>query len=95
MKISAVFAFSVNTADFTIFNLKVYARIIPFLEKTYQEKDIITFSVKPNLTIKEFEHLLSKQSKILEAGCGEGQNAIYLAQQGYCNTDAFDLSENG
>ena len=68
--------------------------IIPFWEKTYQKKDIITFSVKPNPTIKEFEYLLSKQSKILEAGCGEGQNAIYLAQQGYCNTDAFDLSEN-
>ncbi|MBQ8496261.1 MAG: class I SAM-dependent methyltransferase [Clostridia bacterium] len=68
--------------------------IIPFWEKTYQEKDIITFSVKPNPTVKEFENLLSKQSKILEAGCGEGQNAIYLAQQGYCNTDAFDLSEN-
>lgn len=31
----------------------------------------------------------------LEAGCGEGQNVLYLARQGYSDIDAFDLSENG
>ena len=67
----------------------------PFWEETYQNKDVITFSVQPNPTVKEFEYLMSKESNILEVGCGEGQNAIYLAQQGYSNVDAFDLSENG
>lgn len=57
--------------------------------------DVMTFSVEPNGTIKEFEHLLKKQSNILEVGCGEGQNVIYLAEQGYCNIDAFDISEAG
>lgn len=57
--------------------------------------DNITFSDKPNGTIVEFEKLLNKESKILEAGCGEGQNVIYLAKQEYQNIDAFDLSENG
>ena len=33
-------------------------------------------------------------SNILEVGCGEGQNAIYLAGKGYL-VDAFDLSEHG
>ena len=50
---------------------------------------------EPNATIKEFGHLLSKQSPIIEIGCGEGQNAVYLAKQGYCNVDAFDISEHG
>lgn len=68
---------------------------IPFWEKTYQNSDTITFSINPNPTIKEFEHLLQKESSIIEVGCGEGQNTIYLAQQGYCNVSAFDLSENG
>ena len=68
--------------------------LIPFWEKTYQDKDIITFSIRPNPTVKEFEYLLNKQSNILEVGCGEGQNVLYLAQQGYCYIDAFDLSEN-
>lgn len=68
--------------------------LVPFWEKAYQDYDTITFSNEPNVTITEFEHLINTQSKVLEAGCGEGQNAIYLAQKGY-HVDAFDLSENG
>ena len=68
--------------------------LVPFWEKSYQEYDTITFSNKPNSTITEFEHLISNPSKVLDVGCGEGQNAIYLAQQGH-HVDAFDLSENG
>lgn len=69
--------------------------IIPFWEETYLKDDVMTFSVEPNGTIKEFEHLLKKQSNILEVGCGEGQNVLYLTEQGYCNIDAFDISEAG
>lgn len=68
---------------------------IPFWEEAYQNENVSAFSAKPNATLREFEHLLNKQSKILEAGCGEGQNAIYLARNGYCNVDAFDISEHG
>lgn len=68
---------------------------IPFWEKAYQDIDSVTFSATPNATLKEFEHLLHKNSNILEIGCGEGQNVLYLAEQGYCNIDAFDLSEHG
>ncbi len=67
---------------------------IPFWEETYQKDNVMTFSAEPNKTVKEFEHLLKKQSHILEAGCGEGQNVLYLAKQGYCNIDAFDISES-
>lgn len=68
--------------------------LVPFWEKSYQEYDTIAFSNEPNTTITEFEHLINNQSKILEVGCGEGQNAIYLAGKGY-HVDAFDLSEHG
>ena len=69
--------------------------LIPFWEKAYQDDTTNAFSASPNATLKEFEHLLHKNSNILEIGCGEGQNVLYLAKQGYCNIDAFDLSEHG
>ncbi len=70
-------------------------RQIPFWEETYQKDNVMTFSIEPNRTIREFEYLLDRQSNILEVGCGEGQNVLYLAKQGYSNIDAFDISENG
>lgn len=69
--------------------------LVPFWEEMYRDENSVTFSSEPNATIKEFEHLLGKQSPIIEIGCGEGQNAVYLAKQGYCNVDAFDISEHG
>lgn len=68
--------------------------LIPFWEKAYREKDVVAFSSKPNATLKEFENLFCKHAHVLDVGCGEGQNAIYLAEQG-CQVDAFDLSEHG
>ncbi len=38
--------------------------------------------------------MFCKRSRVLDVGCGEGQNAIYLTKQGY-HVDAFDLSEHG
>ncbi len=68
---------------------------IPFWEETYRKDDIATFSMEPNRTVKEFEHHVGKWANILEVGCGEGQNVLYLAKRGYCNIDAFDISESG
>lgn len=69
--------------------------LTPFWEETYQNDDILTFSAEPNKTVKEFEPLLDKSAHILEVGCGEGQNVLYLAGQGYVNLDAFDISQAG
>ena len=43
-------------------------KVVPFWEQTYQDKNVVTFSMEPNATIKEFEHLLNKQSRIIEIG---------------------------
>lgn len=68
---------------------------IPFWEKAYRSDDIMSFSTEPNITVKEFEHLIHKQSGILDVGCGEGQNVLYLAKRGFNNIDAFDVSQAG
>ncbi|MBD5104399.1 MAG: methyltransferase domain-containing protein [Ruminococcaceae bacterium] len=70
-------------------------KMIPFWEEAYQNDDIMAFPIEPNNTLKEYEHLLSKHAAVLEAGCGEGQNVLYLAKQGFHNIDAFDISEAG
>ncbi len=36
----------------------------------------------------------SKDKKVLDIGCGEGKDAVYMAQKGY-DVTAFDLTENG
>lgn len=69
--------------------------LVPFWEEAYRNENETAFSAEPNRTLKEFEHLFKKESKIIEAGCGEGQNVLYLARNGYCHIDAFDISEAG
>lgn len=67
---------------------------IPFWEEAYKT-DTLAFSAEPNASVREFEDLVDKKSNILEVGCGEGQNVIYLAKRGFENIDAFDISEAG
>ncbi len=67
---------------------------IPFWEETYKVDDIFTFGSEPNNTLTEFENKFSKSGKILDVGCGDGKNSLYLAKQGFSNIDAFDISEN-
>ena len=69
--------------------------IIPFWEKAYRSDNITAFPIEPNKTIVEYEHLLDKDAAILEVGCGEGQNVLYLAKQRFHNIDAFDISASG
>lgn len=68
---------------------------LPFWEISYRQDDSEAFCASPNNTLTEFEHLLDSDARILEAGCGEGQNVLYLAQRGFADIDAFDISEAG
>lgn len=66
----------------------------PFWETSYQDLDISTFSKGPTVDINEYFHILKVPSSVLDVGCGEGRNSIFLASKGHC-VDAFDLSQAG
>jgi len=67
---------------------------IPFWEESYKDDSISTFGTLPNAAILEYEHLCKSSWNVLDIGCGDGKNSLYLASRGFSNIDAFDLSEN-
>lgn len=67
---------------------------IPFWEEAYKDDNISAFGIEPNPEVKEFFELFQKDWNVLEAGCGEAKNAIYLAKNGFLKVNAFDISEN-
>ncbi|MCL2445393.1 MAG: methyltransferase domain-containing protein [Oscillospiraceae bacterium] len=66
----------------------------PFWEQSYSDPNAVSFSKGPTADLAEFHHLISPRSTVLDVGCGEGRNAIFLAGLGYC-AEGFDLSEAG
>lgn len=66
----------------------------PFWEQTYADLDVSTFSKGPTLDVNEFFELFPQNATVLDVGCGEGRNSIFMASLGN-DVDAFDLSENG
>lgn len=66
----------------------------PFWEKTYQNDDVATFGKSPTRDIESMCEGFNKSWSILDVGCGEGRNSIFLAERGF-TVDAFDISEAG
>ncbi len=54
--------------------------------------DEFFYGKEPNEFIKRYCNLILQGGKVLELACGEGRNAVFLAQQGFC-VDAIDSSE--
>jgi tellurite methyltransferase len=71
-------------------------RKMPFWEESYKRPGKLdTFGGgKPNITVEKIASQLPAGSRILDLGCGEGRNAIYLAGLGFKVT-AFDISVAG
>lgn len=67
---------------------------IPFWEDTYKDDTNFTFGNDPNQSVIKVENLIEKSSNIIDVGCGDGKNSLYLAEHGFKSIDAFDLSEN-
>ncbi|MDO9391352.1 MAG: methyltransferase domain-containing protein [bacterium] len=65
----------------------------PFWERSYKNTEASTFG-SPSLEIYEISNSLPKASRILDAGCGDGRNALFLAEKGF-SVDAFDISASG
>lgn len=63
----------------------------PFWEMGYSEKKVSTMG-GPSVEVYEILPLLPPGGSVLDLGCGEGRNAIYLAQRGF-NVTAVDHSE--
>lgn len=67
---------------------------IPFWEESYKDDNVSTFGTEPNATILAYEHLYKNTGNVLDVGCGDGKNALYLSSRGFTNIEAFDLSES-
>ena len=65
----------------------------PFLEATYADLDSKSFG-DASQEILDLIPLLPPQAKVLDLGCGDGRNAIPLAEAGFTVT-AIDISEAG
>lgn len=65
----------------------------PLGGNAYKSGDPAAFG-SPSLEIHEISNSLPSGARILDAGCGEGRNALYLAGKGF-SVDAFDISADG
>lgn len=68
----------------------------PFWEEIYKDLDgaFLYNQGQPSVEIIDLASKLKPNSTILDIGCGDGRNAIFLAQKGFLVT-AFDISVLG
>ena len=65
----------------------------PFWEQAYRNDRADTFG-RPSSEIVSLAERLPAAASVLDAGCGEGRNARFLAARGF-RVDAFDVSAAG
>lgn len=66
----------------------------PFWEQLYADMEVSAFSKGPTMDVNEFCNVFPQNAQVLDVGCGEGRNSIFMAKLGN-KVDAFDISENG
>jgi len=65
----------------------------PFWEQTYTDPDASTFG-QASEEIYQLVDRLPPRAKVLDLGCGEGRNALFLARSGF-DVTAVDISVAG
>ncbi len=65
----------------------------PFWETAYADLNAVTFG-GPSQEIRDITSRLPIGAKVLDLGCGEGRNALFLAECGF-DVTAVDISETG
>jgi len=68
----------------------------PFWEKSYKNKNLIDTYLcgQPSSEFYDLIKLLPRNVKVLDLGCGDGRNAIFLAENGF-DVRAVDISMAG
>jgi tellurite methyltransferase len=55
----------------------------PFWEEAYGDLDSPSAFGAPSTEVIELAHLLPEKARVLDLGCGDGRNALYLAERGF------------
>ncbi len=66
----------------------------PFWEELYRDDTVYAFGEEPNADVSQMADHFLPGSLVLDIGCGDGKNALFLAEKGF-TVDAFDLSSAG
>jgi tellurite methyltransferase len=65
----------------------------PFWEEGYSDPDAMTFG-GPSDEVRDIALRLPVGASVLDVGCGEGRNAIFLSERGF-EVTAIDISDAG
>jgi len=86
---------TLNVSIDKLFGYSAYNKDTSYYESDYQ-KDEYFWGVEPSTMCLKILELLPpvRPVKVLDIGCGEGKDAVFLARCGY-NVSAFDISEAG
>lgn len=63
-------------------------------EKTWKDKKFSISTFLPSVLVSRYENLLKDGDEILDIGCGNGRNSIYLASKGF-KVHCFDVADIG
>lgn len=59
-------------------------------EQAWEDKKFEIKTLIPSILVSKYAGKLESEDHVLDVGCGNGRNSIFLAQQG-CRVDCFDV----
>lgn len=61
-------------------------------EKAWESESFVMKTLEPSILVSKYGKNLKPGDFVLDIGCGNGRNSIYLAKQG-CFVDCFDIAD--